>query len=52
MFVLLTAYGVQCLVAGSRRSGAGQQAVCPGRGMLHDYHEHIISAIKHSVKSS
>ena len=36
MFVLLTAYGVQCLVAGSRRSGAGQQAVCPGRGMLHD----------------
>jgi hypothetical protein len=31
-----TAYGVQCLVAGCRRSGAGQQAVRPGRGMLHD----------------
>jgi len=30
-------YGVQCLVAGCRRSGAGQQGVCPGRGMLHDW---------------
>ena len=24
------------LVAGCRGSGAGQQAKCPGRGMLHD----------------
>ena len=31
-----TAYGVQCLVAGCRGSGAGQQAMRPGRGMLHD----------------
>ena len=31
-----TAYGVQCLVAGCRGSGAGQQAMCPGRGMSHD----------------
>jgi hypothetical protein len=30
-----TAYGVQCLVAGCRGSDAEQQAVCPGRGMLH-----------------
>ena len=33
---VVTAYGVQCLVIGCRRSGAEQQAVCPGRGMLHD----------------
>ena len=33
---VITAYGVQCLVAGCRRSGAEQQAVSPGRGMLHD----------------
>ena len=31
----ITAYGVQCLVAGFRGSGAGQQAMCPERGMLH-----------------
>ena len=31
-----TAYGVQCLVAGYRESGAGQQAMCPERRMLHD----------------
>ena len=31
-----TAFGVQCLVAGCRRSGAGQQAMRSGRGMLHD----------------
>ena len=30
------AYGVQCLVAGCRESGAGQQAMRPGRWMLHD----------------
>ena len=30
------AYGVQCLVAGCRGSGTGQQAMRPGRGMLHD----------------
>jgi hypothetical protein len=33
---VITAYGVQCLVAGCRGLGAGQQAVRPGRGMLHD----------------
>ena len=33
---VIAAYGVQCLVAGCRGSGAGQQAVRPGRGMLHD----------------
>jgi len=33
---VITAYGVQCLVAGCRGSGAGQQAVRPGRGLLHD----------------
>jgi len=31
---VIKAYGVQCLVAGCRGSGAGQQAMCPGRGML------------------
>ena len=33
---VFTAYGVQCLVAGCRGSGAEQLVVCPGRGMLHD----------------
>ena len=33
---VITAYGVQCLVAGCRGSGAGKQAMCTGRGMLHD----------------
>ena len=33
---VITAYGVQCLVAGFRGSGAEQQAVRPGRGMLLD----------------
>ena len=33
----IAAYGVQCLIAGCRGSGAGQQALRPGRGMLHDY---------------
>ena len=32
----IAAYGVQCLVAGCRGSGAGQQGVRPGRGMLHE----------------
>jgi len=31
---VITAYGVQCLVAGCRESGAGQQAVSPGRGII------------------
>ena len=35
MFVV-TVYGVQCLVPGCRGSGAEQQGVRPGRGMLHD----------------
>ena len=33
---VIAAYGVQCLVAGCRGSGAGRQGVRPGRGMLHD----------------
>ena len=33
---VITAYGAQCLVAGCRGSGAVQQAMRPGRGMLHD----------------
>jgi len=33
---VITAYGAQCLVAGCRGSGAGQQAMRPGRGMWHD----------------
>ena len=32
---VVTAYDVQCLVTGCRGSGAEQQAVSPGRGMLH-----------------
>ena len=32
---VITAYGVQSLVACCRGSGAGQQAMCSGRGMLH-----------------
>ena len=31
---VITAYGVQCLVAGSRGSRAEQHAMRPGRGML------------------
>ena len=31
---VITVYGVQCLVAGCRKSGAGQQAMRTGRGML------------------
>ena len=30
----IAAYGVQCLAAECRGSGAGQQGVRPGRGML------------------
>ena len=33
---VIATYGVQCLVAGCRGSGAGKQGVRPGRGMLHD----------------
>ena len=33
---VIAAYGGQCLVAGCRGSGAEQQGVRPGRGMLHD----------------
>ena len=32
---VIAACGVQCLAAGCRGSGAGQQGVRPGRGMLH-----------------
>jgi len=34
---VITTYGVQCLVAGCRGSGAEQQAMRLGRGMLHNY---------------
>ena len=37
---VITACGVQCLVTGCRGSGAEQQAVSPGRGMLHFVIEH------------
>ena len=30
---VITAYGVQCLVAGCRESGVGQKAMRPGRGI-------------------
>ena len=33
---VIAAYGVQCLVAGCRGSGTGQQGVRPGRRMLQD----------------
>ena len=33
---VITTYGVKCLVAGCRESGAGQQAMRPGREMLYD----------------
>ena len=33
---VIAAYGVQCVVPGCRGSGAGQQAMCPGRGILHE----------------
>ena len=33
---VITAYSVQCFVAGCRGSSAGQQATHPGRGMLHN----------------
>ena len=33
---VITADGMQCLVEGCRGSGAGQQAMRPGREMLHD----------------
>ena len=33
---LITAYGVQCLAAGCWGLGAEQQAIRPGRRMLHD----------------
>ena len=33
---VITANGVHCLVDGCRGSGAGQQVMCPGRGIMHD----------------
>ena len=33
---VITAYGMQCLVAGCRGSGAEQQAMYRRRGMLHE----------------
>jgi len=33
---VITAYGVQSLVAGFRGSDTGQQAMCPGRRMLRE----------------
>ena len=46
---VVTAYGVECLVTGCRGSGAEQQAVCPGRGMLHNLR--VSSAINPKSKS-
>ena len=37
MCVIIAAYDVQCLVAGCLGSGTGQQAMRPGRGMLHSW---------------
>ena len=33
---VIAVYGVQCLSAGCRRAGTGQQGVPAGRGMLHE----------------
>ena len=44
---VFAAYCVPCLAVCCRGSGAGQQGVRPGRGMLYN-----ISAIKHTVTSS
>ena len=44
---VITAYGVLCLVAGCRGSGAGQQAVRPRGGILHDCVVQHPSATKH-----
>jgi len=40
---VINPYVVQCLVAGCRGSGVGQQAVRPERGMLHDCRLHTYS---------
>ena len=46
---VVTAYGVQCLVTGCRGSGAGQQGVRPGRGMLHDLHSMYYLLLFHTT---
>ena len=46
---VVIACGVQCLVTGCRVSGAGQQAVSPGRGMLHDTGVQHPSSWTHSL---
>jgi len=43
---VITAYGMQCLVAGCWGSGTGQQAMRPGRGMLHDC---VVSLLTYSL---
>ena len=47
---VITAYDVQFLVAGCRGSGAGQQAMCPGRGMFHDCSRATNGKEKYSVE--
>ena len=46
---VITAYGVQCLVAGCRGSGAEQQAMCTGGGMLHDFSRANPSSCTHNL---
>ena len=48
---VITSYGLQCLVAGCRVSDAGQQAMRPGRGMLHDWVVQHPSSWTHSLLS-
>jgi len=40
------------LVAGCRWSGAGQQGVRPGRGMLHEYAQHVSGTSMTIIRSS
>jgi hypothetical protein len=46
---VITAHGVQCLVSGCRGSSAGQQAMRPGREILHDTVVQHLSSWKHSL---
>ena len=46
---VVTACGVQCLVTGCRGSDAEQQAVSPGRGMLHFVQHPIVLPKKYKL---
>ena len=48
---VVDAYGVQCLAAGCRGSGAGQQGVRPGREMLHEV-QHLDSPRRSLVRTA